>query len=470
MKTTRSSRSSRQTEPSVCPGVWRTSRSMSPKRMCEPSASSSAGQAGRDGERRRWRRRAAPRPWRSARWTASVAPVATTTSALSPMWSQWRWVLTTKRSAQPSSAELLGHPAHRRRGRVDGDGLPRAIVGQDPDVRGHRPGGQLQHLHARSIARRQASTGRVAAVRPPMATMRGSIWRARREEVADGRGPGLPLHLVRPLLRRDRERGRHARPHRPLVRQSHARPAGATSVERCDVLLVTHGHHDHLGAMPGEIEQADALDHRAPHASGLAGHPRAQRSGWTSLDLGAEVIGMNKGGTRRGARSAASRWSTPTTRRATGSALGDVPIYLGEAAGFVVELENGPRIYHAGRHGRLRRHAPHRRAAPARRRLPAHRRPLHDGPAGAARAVELLGATHGRAHPLRHVPRADGHAGPAARASSTHIGLGDVRVLDRAAAAGNACRAWRRLTARRRLHALTRAAGPLTGRRLSWPP
>jgi hypothetical protein len=42
-------------------------------------------------------------PWRSATCAASVAPVAMTASALSPMWSQCRWVLMIMRRFQPSS-------------------------------------------------------------------------------------------------------------------------------------------------------------------------------------------------------------------------------------------------------------------------------------------------------------------------------------------------------------------------------
>ena len=36
-------------------------------------------------------------------------------------------------------------------------------------------------------------------------------------------------------------------------------PVGVEAIERCDVMLVTHGHHDHLGSMPGDVANADAL-------------------------------------------------------------------------------------------------------------------------------------------------------------------------------------------------------------------
>jgi L-ascorbate metabolism protein UlaG (beta-lactamase superfamily) len=116
-------------------------------------------------------------------------------------------------------------------------------------------------------------------------------------------------------------------------------PRTADSVYRCDVLLVTHGHGDHMG---------DAL--------GLAARLRPawpcihEMSLWLARRLpgGADqVIGMNKGGTvevaglrvsMTGADHSAGDWSPGA----------ETTLYLGEPAGFVVELENGFRIYHAG--------------------------------------------------------------------------------------------------------------------------
>ena len=74
-------------------------------------------------------------------------------------------------------------------------------------------------------------------------------------------------------------------------------PRTADSVDRCEVMLVSHGHHDHLGAFPMQIDQADALT--------IA---RRTRPAWPCIhemslwleEVGAgetEVIGFNKGGT-----------------------------------------------------------------------------------------------------------------------------------------------------------------------------
>ena len=77
------------------------------------------------------------------------------------------------------------------------------------------------------------------------------------------------------------------------------------------------------------------------------------------------------------------------------NAGGETTLYLGEPAGFVVELENGFRLLPRRRHERLRRHAPDRRAVPARHRAAC---PIGGhftmGPREAALAVELLGVKH----------------------------------------------------------------------------
>ena len=116
-------------------------------------------------------------------------------------------------------------------------------------------------------------------------------------------------------------------------------PRTADSVDRCDVLLVTHGHSDHMG-------EAVALASRL-HPAWPCIH---EMSLWLARRLaggGEAVIGMNKGGTvdldgvhvtMTGADHSAGDWNAP----------GDVPLYLGEPAGFVVELEDGSRLYHAG--------------------------------------------------------------------------------------------------------------------------
>jgi L-ascorbate metabolism protein UlaG (beta-lactamase superfamily) len=116
-------------------------------------------------------------------------------------------------------------------------------------------------------------------------------------------------------------------------------PRPADTQQKLDLLLVTHGHGDHMGdaialaarlhpAWPCIHEMSLWLSRRLPGGSG-------------------QVTGMNKGGTveaaglkvtMTGADHSAGDWN----------ASDETTLYLGEPAGFVVELENGFRIYHAG--------------------------------------------------------------------------------------------------------------------------
>jgi L-ascorbate metabolism protein UlaG (beta-lactamase superfamily) len=116
-------------------------------------------------------------------------------------------------------------------------------------------------------------------------------------------------------------------------------PRAADSVEACDLLLVTHGHGDHMGeavALGSRLQPAWPCIH--------------EMSLWLARRLSGgsdAVIGMNKGGT---VEAAGLKVTMVHADHSAGdwNADGGVPLYLGEPAGFVVELENGRRIYHAG--------------------------------------------------------------------------------------------------------------------------
>ena len=126
-------------------------------------------------------------------------------------------------------------------------------------------------------------------------------------------------------------------------------PRGAESVDECDIMLVSHGHFDHLGSGPRDVANADALTiARRTKPAWPCIH---ELSLWLEAQLGGEsgveIIGMNKGGTvsARGlkvtmvhAEHTAGDWS----------AAGEGPMYLGEPVGFVIEFEDGKRIYYTG--------------------------------------------------------------------------------------------------------------------------
>jgi len=204
-------------------------------------------------------------------------------------------------------------------------------------------------------------------------------------------------------------------------------PMPAEAVERCDVMLVTHGHHDHLGSGPGGVREADAL--------AIA---RRTKPVWPCVhelslwladrlgDAGVEIVGMNKGGTVD-ARGISVTMVHADHSAGDWSAAGEGPLYLGEPVGFVLGLEDGSTLYHAGDtalFGDLRLirevHEPDLAMLP----IGGH---YTMGPAEAARAVELLGVQE--VLPLHYGTFPILNGTPAAlREALAARGLGHVKV------------------------------------------
>ena len=162
-------------------------------------------------------------------------------------------------------------------------------------------------------------------------------------------------------------------------------PRTADSVERCDLLLVTHGHGDHMGeglALASRLHPVWPCIH--------------EMSLWLSRRLpggGDAVTGMNKGGTLE---AAGLRVTMTHADHSAGdwNAAGETTLYLGEPAGFVVEVENGFRFYHAGDtnvFGDMRLIGELYRPDIALLPIGGH---YTMGPREAALAVELLGVRH----------------------------------------------------------------------------
>jgi L-ascorbate metabolism protein UlaG (beta-lactamase superfamily) len=120
----------------------------------------------------------------------------------------------------------------------------------------------------------------------------------------------------------------------PWVRGNPACPGHLKEVDRCDLMLITHAHFDHIG---------DSI-------------PIAQKTGAKVIGIvellswlgkkGVENLSpMNKGGTQHVGDISVTMVHAD---HSCGITDGDQILYGGEAVGFVVTLENGFRFYHAG--------------------------------------------------------------------------------------------------------------------------
>ncbi|HUB19120.1 MAG TPA: metal-dependent hydrolase [Acidobacteriaceae bacterium] len=122
----------------------------------------------------------------------------------------------------------------------------------------------------------------------------------------------------------------------PFIEHNPKYPKGYKLPDRIDLLLLSHGHMDHI---------ADALPVAKKHGPVAIGMPEV--IGWLqSKGLAAnQSIGMNIGGAHRHADVTVS---LTEARHSSGISDGDTTLYGGEPAGLIVAIDNGPTLYHAG--------------------------------------------------------------------------------------------------------------------------
>jgi len=116
----------------------------------------------------------------------------------------------------------------------------------------------------------------------------------------------------------------------PWITGNPSWPQGVV-VDRCDAILLTHGHGDHAGDTV-----AIAKEHSAPVAA------MHELAGWLEGQGGADSVGFNKGG----AIEIAGLRVTMTNAVHSSSAPDGTP--LGDPAGFVIQGPDMPTIYATG--------------------------------------------------------------------------------------------------------------------------
>ena len=122
----------------------------------------------------------------------------------------------------------------------------------------------------------------------------------------------------------------------PWVMNNPVAPESLKHVDRCDLMLITHGHFDHV---------ADALEiAKATKPTIVTNNEIGHWLGSKGIEAGT-IIGSNKGGT---VDVDGIKVTLVHAEHTCGITDGNQILYGGEACGLVIEFENGFTVYFAG--------------------------------------------------------------------------------------------------------------------------
>lgn len=120
----------------------------------------------------------------------------------------------------------------------------------------------------------------------------------------------------------------------PFLKNNPKTPADMKEVEKADLILVTHGHSDHLGDAVSIAQKTNAT------VIGIA-----ELAGYLSKKGVKNTVRMNKGGSYS---FKGIRITMVNAQHSSSTTEGDQVIYTGEPTGFIIRFENGFTVYHAG--------------------------------------------------------------------------------------------------------------------------
>jgi L-ascorbate metabolism protein UlaG (beta-lactamase superfamily) len=120
----------------------------------------------------------------------------------------------------------------------------------------------------------------------------------------------------------------------PFIEHNPKFPKGYKLPEKIDLILATHGHGDHV---------ADLEPVATKHGSTVVGI--VELMGWAESKGVKKTVGMNLGGS----------WkyedvtiTMVEAKHSSGADSGNQIVYAGEPTGFVITVQDGPVLYHAG--------------------------------------------------------------------------------------------------------------------------
>lgn len=120
----------------------------------------------------------------------------------------------------------------------------------------------------------------------------------------------------------------------PFLKNNPQTPAALKEVAKVDLILVTHGHGDHLGDTISLAQKTNATVIGIAELAGYLGKKGVKNT-----------VRMNKGGSYS---FKGMRITMVNAQHSSSTTEGDQVIYLGEPTGFIIRFENGFTVYHAG--------------------------------------------------------------------------------------------------------------------------
>ena len=120
----------------------------------------------------------------------------------------------------------------------------------------------------------------------------------------------------------------------PFLKDNPATPSKMKNLKSVDVMLITHGHGDHIG---------DAVEIAQKHKPKVVGI--YELCAWLQKKGVENTTPMNKGGSQMVGD---VRVTMVHALHSSGLDDGGQTVYAGEPCGYVIEFENGLKIYHAG--------------------------------------------------------------------------------------------------------------------------